>query len=364
MSEAAPRQKEDLYQDDEISLKDLILKLKEFWFELWKNWYLIVLIIIPFLVYNLYKHYTHIKIYDAELTFMVNDEEGGGAGGMASMLGTFGLGGVGGGDYNLEKMLALLKSRKIVQNVIVTRASIDGKEDYFGNHMIYLLELQDRWKEETPELSKFTFVRDSIDGFNESENTVLKLLHSYVIGNSEKGRKAMLESKVSEETGILTLNMLSEKEEFSIKFLERLYDNLSNYYVDKSIEKQQNTFNIVAAKADSLETEMRSAEYALASFMDKNRGLYNRKDQLNQFRLEAKVKMIGAAYAKVVEQREIAEFSLNDQKPVVQIIDLPISPLEPSKSSLFKNIILACLIGGFLGAFFVIGRKIVHDTLA
>jgi len=280
-------------------------------------------------------------------------------------LGTFGLGGVGGGDYNLEKMLALLKSRKLVQNVIVTRATIDENEDYFGNHMIDLLELEEKWRNAIPpKLSGFTFVRDSIDGFNESENTVLKLLHSHIIGNAMGGRKAMLESNISEETGIMTLNMLSKKEEFSIKFLVRLYDNLSNYYVDKSIEKQQYTFNIVAAKADSLETEMRSAEYSLATFMDKNRGLYNRKDQLTQFRLEAKVKMLGAAYAKVVEQKEIAEFSLNDQKPIVQIIDLPISPIEPSKSSLIKNIIIACLIGGFLGSFFIIGRKIIRDALA
>jgi uncharacterized protein involved in exopolysaccharide biosynthesis len=74
--------------------------------------------------------------------------------------------------------------------------------------------------------------------------------------------------------------------------------------------------------------------------------------------------MLGTAYAKVIEQKEIAEFSLNDQTPVVQIIDYPISPIEPSKSSLIKNIILSLLIGGFLGGFIVIARKILRDTLA
>ncbi len=366
MSEQAPHKNAEEHYDDEISLKELILKLKEFWFELWRNWYLIILFCIPFLAYFLYQHFTFEKTYTAKLTFMVNEDEGGGGlGGVSSVLGSFGLGGASGGEYNLEKMLSLLKSRKIIQNVILEKVELNGQEDFYANHFINIEGLQSIWAENTDpvDLSSFLFSNSNLEAFSQEENTALKYIHSSFIGNSEKGIAPLLSSTIAEETGIMELGFQSKDENFSIQILERLFTYLSEYYVAQSIEKQLNTYNIISAKSDSLEQELRTAEYSLASFSDKNRGLYNKTDQLQQFRLEAKVKMLGAAYVKVVEQKEIAEFSLRDQTPVVQIIDYPISPIEPSKSSLIKNLIIACLIGGFLGSLFVLGRKIIKDAL-
>jgi len=367
MSDSAPTENRQEYQDDEISLKELILKLQEFWYELWRNWWLIILFCIPVLAYNLYKHSTFVKEYTAQLTFMVNEDEGGGGlGGVSSVLGSFGLGGGSGGEYNLEKMLSLLKSRKIIQEVLLKRVKLNGEEDYFANHIIKLQGLHENWSDpgEGTDLSNFLFTRADIANFDIRENTALKYIHTHLIGNTHSSIPAKLKSTISEDTGIMEISIDTEDEQLSIRLIEALFDRLSTYYVDKSIEKQLNSYNIVSAKADSIQTELRNSEYALANFMDKNRGLYNRKDQLQQFRLEAQVKMLGTAYAKVIEQKEIAEFSLNDQTPVVQIIDYPISPIEPSKSSLVKNIILSLLIGGFLGGFIVVARKILRDTLA
>ena len=366
MSESAtPNNMQENY-DDEISLKELILKLREFWRELRRNWWLIALFCIPFLAYNFYKHTTFEKTYTASLTFMVNEDEGGGGlAGVSGVLGSFGLGGGAGGEYNLEKMLSLLKSRKIIEKVILSKSVVDNQNDFFANHFIKVQDLHTEWSrlDSDIDLSEFIFRSNDISTFDLTHNTALKSIHNYIIGNTSKGIPALLMSTISEDTGIMELTMETKNEALSINILESMFDVLSKYYVDKSIEKQLNTFAVISAKSDSLQGELRSAEYALANFMDKNRGLINRKDQLEQFRLEAKVKMLGTAFAKVVEQKEIAEFSLNDQTPVVQIIDYPISPIEPSKSSLIKNLIIALLIGGFLSAVFIIGRKIIRDAL-
>ncbi len=367
MSEHAPNKNAEGHYNDEISLKELILKLKGFWDELWKNWYLIILFCIPILAFFLYKHFKFEKAYTAELTFMVNENEGGGGlGGVSSVLGSFGFGGTPGGDYNLEKMLTLAKSRKIIQNVILKKVNLNGQEDYFANHFINIHDLHSHWAEDinSIDLSSFLFTHDSLSIFSLEENTALKYIHSSFIGNADKGINPLLNSSINELTGIMELSFKSKDEQFSIRILEELYAYLSKYYVDQAVEKQQNTYNIITAKADSLETELRSAEYSLANFLDTNRNLYARTDQVKQARLEQSVRMLGLAYAKVVEQKEIAEFSLNDQTPVVQIIDYPLSPIEPSKSSLVKNLIIACIIGGFLGAFFIISRRILRDTLA
>lgn len=361
---ATPNNMQENY-DDEISLKELLLKLQEFWKELWRNWLLIALFCIPFLIYNFYKHTTFEETYTASLTFMVNEDEGGGIAGVSGVLGSFGLGGRGGGDYNLEKMLSLLKSRKIIEEVILSESIVDNQKDFFANHFIKAQDLHAVWGNVNGDidLSDFIFQSNDMSTFDLTYNTALKYIHSYIIGNASKGVPALLKSTISEETGIMELTMETKNEALSINILESMFGVLSKYYVDKSTEKQLNTFEVISAKFDSLQNELRSAEYALANFMDRNRGLYNRKDQLEERRLEAKVKILGTAYTKVIEQKEIAEFSLNDQTPVVQIIDYPISPIEPSKSSLIKNLIIALLIGGFLGAAFIIGRKIIRDAL-
>ena len=59
---------------DEISLKELILKIQEYWKEIWKNWLLIGLITIPFIVLFVFKSLTHIPTYDAEVRFIVEGE--------------------------------------------------------------------------------------------------------------------------------------------------------------------------------------------------------------------------------------------------------------------------------------------------
>ena len=44
-------------EEDEITLKELILKIKEFFQEVLKNWILAVLITVPFVLYFFYLHY-------------------------------------------------------------------------------------------------------------------------------------------------------------------------------------------------------------------------------------------------------------------------------------------------------------------
>ncbi|MDG1434802.1 MAG: hypothetical protein P8Q41_12365, partial [Saprospiraceae bacterium] len=67
-------------EEDEITLKELIIKVQEFFQEVLKNWRLVILITIPFVLYFFYQTYKTPITYTSELTFMMNDDEGGGLG--------------------------------------------------------------------------------------------------------------------------------------------------------------------------------------------------------------------------------------------------------------------------------------------
>ena len=349
-------------QNDGVGLKELILKIKEIWYEAWRNWWIIALFILAVLAFQVYTVFSSRPYYPAKLTFMVNEQEGGGGlGAMAGVLGNFGLGR--GGDFNLEKMLELSKSRKIIQNVLLSKGDMNGKNDFYGNHLIKLYDYHEEWSEDTTGLNQFLFTHDSIPAFSRIENKVLMIMHARVIGNKERGLEPLLRSAVSENTGIMALNLVSLNEDISINLLREIYNELSEFYINKAIEKQKHTFDAIKSKADSLKQELSSAEYGLANFMDRNRGLYNKTDQLNQLRLEAKVKMLAAAWAKVEEQKEVAEFSLRDRTPIVQIIDLPIPPIKAVSKSLVKAGAIAVFLGTFLGLLLIIGKRVYKDVM-
>lgn len=351
-------------EDDDLTLKGLILKVKEFWKELWRCWWIIALITIPIFAYMVYKAVNSEVVYPTKLTFMVEEDSGGGLGALGGLAASFGLGGGGGGEYNLEKMLELARSRKLIQTVLFDKDNIHGKEDYFANHLIRIYNYHDGWSEDTTGLKNFLFVHDSIPGFEYHENNALKQLHRLLVGDREKGVEGLISSSISESTGIMTLSISTLDERLSLQLLEDLYEKLSKYYVEKSIEKASHTFNTMKFKTDSIYTELRNAEYSLANIKDTQKGLFKRTDQLKGFRLEAKIKMLYGVYGESLKNLEVAEFGLRDQTPVIQPIDLPIPPIKPEDGSILKAMIISCILGGFISSVFIIGRKIIRDSLA
>ena len=103
---------------DEISLKDLILKFKEYWKELRKNWLFIGLFCIPFLAFLLYKHFKTLPEYKADLTYMLNTNDDNSLAGFASIFGTYGLN-KGSSSFSMDKLVEMSKSKTPVTSSLV-----------------------------------------------------------------------------------------------------------------------------------------------------------------------------------------------------------------------------------------------------
>ena len=353
--------------NDEITLKELILKIIEFKNEVLKNWYWVLLYSLLTAGYMYYKASNTPMQYKAELTFMVSDDEGSGLSGMAGILGQFGLGGGSSSKSNPEKMLELLMTRKITERALFHTVSVNGKEDYLANHMIVNLEENKkwtfkpwymRWQGEPSKLVDFRFKIDSIPAFTRLDNAALKKLHSYIVGSKRK-----LSVSVSEMTGIMKLKIQMTEEELSIHILNNLYQELSDYYFTKTVEKTETNYKLIKLKTDSLFELLSSKEYQLANFIDSNKGLINRLQQLKQSRLQRDIQKLSIMYGEASKNQEIAEFSYNLTKPYIQEIDIPIVPLKTVKESKTKRFILGLILGGFILSLFIIFRKIIKDVM-
>ena len=149
--------------NDEISLKELIIKIKEwvtFLKSKWKSIFIFGLIgALIGLTIALFEKPT----YKAILTFAMEEDKGGGGGGLSGALGlasSFGidLGGGGGGAFAASNLAELMKSRLLVEKVLLEPIVINNKTISLAEYYIQINELREGW-DKKPTLKNIQFLQ-------------------------------------------------------------------------------------------------------------------------------------------------------------------------------------------------------------
>ncbi|HZV70513.1 MAG TPA: hypothetical protein VFG10_13250 [Saprospiraceae bacterium] len=350
--------------EEETSLKDLVIKFREYTLESIRYWYIPVFFALAVTGYQLNKFYKYHPVYPAMITFSVDEDEGGGSSGLSSVLGQFGFGGVRPTRYNLDKILELSKSRRVVQQTLFNKIEVDGKQDFIANHLLRLYNLNDVNGKASKNTSPFYFTHDSVPAFDRKENEMLLMIYNFVIGPPDQPKKALLHTAYNEDTNIMSISASTEDETLSLELSKRMFESLSNYYINKAIEKQVKTFKIVREKRDSVLAVLKSVEYRLANSKDTRRSLIMRTDQVAELHLQRELVALSAMYAEVLKNTEVADFALRNKTPFIQVIDYPIPPLAPVQLSLLRQLLIGLILGGAIGIVLVVGRKFFKGILA
>ena len=345
---------------EEISLKEIIEVIQEYVQFLWsRKWYIIISGVLGASIFFLLEYRKPVT-YQADLTFMVNEDDGSSLGGAAALLGQFGFGGGARSEYNLEKIKELSKSRKIIQHVLFDSVTIDGKLDFIANHIIQLYDYHKIW-EESESLNEFLFSSREDESFTSVENAALKALVVKLVGTAKS--PGILQLNFEESTGILQINSTSLSEDLSIVLSGSTYSHLSQFYIKQSTEKQQFTLDILKEKADSTEQALYKAEYDLAKLMDNSQGFRLRTTQLKEQQLNRDIQIMTLAYGEILKNKATAEFLLESARPFFQVIDRPISPIQKSSSQLIMKAFIGFIVLAFLTTAILIFQLILSNNL-
>jgi hypothetical protein len=347
-------------ENDDITLREFLGKAQEYLQEVKRNWFILLLFICPFLGWFGYKAFIRPITYTAQLTFMLNDDKGGG--GLASVLGQFGslLGG-GSGEYQLEKILEIARSRRIAASAFFQKATFDGKDDYYANHIIRIQGLHELWQKDSM-LNGFFFTHNEVERFNRRENKALLAVYGQLIGG-EGVEYPMLGTSLNDDTGILALSMRTRSEMLSIELLEILYAELSDFYIGKSVQREQETLDILAQKRDSLARALRRNDYTAATFTDQNNNLLLQSDKVPGKRLQRDNQMLTLMYGEALKNAEVAEFALKSSAPFLTVIDTPIPPIKADPRGRVKSLMTGFLIGLIAGLVLILGRKFFKENI-
>jgi uncharacterized protein involved in exopolysaccharide biosynthesis len=346
--------------EDSITLKDLILAFKKYFFEIIRKWWIIALLAIPLCLYFGYNAINAPVTYTAKNRFLIESSKGGSLGNLGGLLGSFGFGKQNG--PNPFKIIEVGLSTKILDQVFLD--TLEGTNNLLGNEIIEKYELDKLWTEKNPEFENFRFKTGDKTQWELIDQKAYKRLIKRAIGTSKDRSKALYKIMRDEDSGIYTINCTTIDHNISYSFSNALFDRLKYFFENEILESQFKTKELLRSKKDSLDAIINIKTRELALFEDSNRGTIGSSGLINRNKILTEISGLSIAYQETFKNYEIADFSYQDKKPFFMLIDTPLLPLSPLGGALIIDLIIALFLAFFMGITFIIGRKIYLEAMA
>lgn len=351
---------------DEISFRELVYKMKE-WFSYLKTQWIIIVLIgalggIAGFVYALYQK----PMYTATLTFALEEEKSGGTGlagalGLANSLG-IDIGGSAGGAFSGANLIELMKSRTIVQKALLHPIWVNKQQLSLADDLIQLSNMSKGWNS-NPALASVHFEPlTNPDSFSVAQDSIMGILWKKITGPAGVLTVAQKDKKIS----IITVESKSSNELFSKIFTETIAKVVSDFYVETKSKKAKQNLEMLQRQTDSVRSELNRAITGVATANDNT---YNLNPALNIRRTPSVQKQVDvqvntAVLTQLVPNLEMAKLSLRKETPLIQIVDKPVFPLLKEKPGKLKTMLLVGMLSVFITVIFLILRKMFKKLIS
>ena len=280
--------------------------------------------------------------YKATSTFIVEDKSGKGGGGLSGLASQFGIdvGGLTGGGAGLfdgDNILEIIKSRAIIEKVLLTKIEEPSlvKGQTIADYYIQINNLGPSFESKNISIKSLNFI-GLTEGVKHSviQDSILYILYSGI-------NKSLNVEKKNKKSTIITLEVVSGDQVFSKIFAEELLKQTSDLYIDIKTGNLSRSINKIQQKADSLQRSLSS--------------IYQNSFQINSSRTELSNRdktFSSTLYAEVVKNLETLKLSLINQTPVIQILDTPKYPLFNQRTPARYSLIIGFVVGFVLSFFY------------
>lgn len=346
--------------NDEITLKELLLKAKEWYTYLLSQWKMIVLAgsigALLGLGYSFYKK----PVYTATLTYALEDGKaaGGGLGSLASSFG-FDIGGASGnsGAFAGANLIELFKSRAMVEQTLLAPVTQNNKTISLAEMFIQDKKWREKW-EEKPKLKSLQFPPNTDKSkFTRAQDSIFGVIYN------DLSKNALTVDQKDKKVAIGTITLKGTNEYFAQQFTLALTKTVTDFYIETKSKRAKENLDILVRQTDSIRGELNGAITGVAVANDNTFGLnpaLNVK-RVPSARRQVDVQANTAILTEIVKQTELAKVTLRKETPLIQVIDQPILPLPKEKFGKAKGILLGGILAGFLTILGLIMRRIFKE---
>jgi len=340
----------------EITVRELVLKIHDWYKYLLSKWILLVLACICGVALGYFYSSYKKPAYVAVSTFALEDANGGGAlgqyAGLASMIGVDIGGGGNSGIFQGDNLIELYKSRKMIQEALLTEKVFDGRKQLLIDRYIDFNNLRPNWAAH-PVLKSLNFKPTGDPKLLRAQDSVL----GEVV--KEIGKSNLLVSKPDKKLSIIKVQVTSKDELFSKAFNDQIVKNVNEFYVNTKTKKSTQNVSILQHQTDSVKRELNGALSGVAALTDVNpnpnpaRQILRVPSQRRQVDAQANT----AILTELVKNLEMSKVSQRKEMPLIQMIDGPILPLQKVVTTKTKGMVIGGFVFVFLMAGFLLTRR-------
>ncbi len=337
----------DSINSDELSIAEIVIKCRQWFTYLLSYWKTIVLASLFGAAAGFFYAKSVVPQYFAECTFVLdegNQTAGSQYAGLASSFGIDIGGGGANGLFEGNNIVALYKSRLMIEKALLSVAIINGKEELLIDRYLKINKIKAYYKTKNGlQHMKFSEPREKFSREQDS-----------VIGNIVKdiNKDYLVIDRADKTSNITSVKVTANDEGFAAAFANRLVDNVNFFYIQTKTKRSAQNLKMLTKQLDSVRLVLNSNMNRTASAMDENP---NANPALQILRVSSQRKQIDVQnatglYSEIVKNIEVTKASLQRETPLIQVVDRPIMPLDKKEASKINW----AIIGGFLGGLLLI----------
>ena len=334
-------------EEDEISLKELIQKMKELFQYFWTFRFWIVLIGLTGGGLGFaYAHFFKEVQYTSKLTFAIEEKSGGGGSllGLASQFGVD-LGGGGGGLFTSDNLLLLLKSNRIIQGALLK--PVPDLEE--GNLLNLYMSIH--YKDALAE-NKISFIPADLPRleFSREQDSIVAFI-------AENLSKEVEIAKRDKKASLIDITIVDPSEKFAFLFNQFLIQEATDLYIELKVGKMKRSVKVLQSRVDSVQRVLDGTMRSAAVAMDQSLGIVSMAPRVSTTKKQLETQMLGTLFGELTKNLELTKFTLEREEPVIQIVDAPMMPLLKEGKGRVKFTVIGGFLAGFLMLGFLFGKR-------
>mgnify|MGYP006275795235 FL=1 len=158
-----------------------------------------------------------------------------------------------------------------------------------------------------------------------------------------------ISSSVDQETGLMSVSVTAGEARLAAGLTESFLQHLTDRVSAIRTEKARRNLGFMEDRFAEVEKELRAAEEALATFVDRNSGIQSARLETERERLQRQVSFKSELYQQLQAQVTQARIELQRSEPVITVVEEPVPPLTRSAPRRTLVVILCFILGSILG---------------
>lgn len=312
----------DVISFDKIR-EDLLFTLKY----IYSKWLTILIISIIGAVSGFIFSIAKPTMYTATCSFVLETgDKSDGLGQYASMASLAGLSfSSGGGLFQGDNILELYNSRSMIEKTLLSTGTFNGKNELLIDRYIDSYQLRKEWGKHT-NIKSINFNGDPLLFNRVQDSIVTDLTKQFKL-------KYLSVTKPDKKLSIIIVDVKSYDELFAKAFANKIVENVNTFFVQTKTKKSSENIKILKHQADSVRRVLNSAISGVANALD---AAPNASPEMLSLRVPSQKRQIDvqastAVYSEIMKNLEVSRISLNKETPLIQLIDMPVLPLDNNR---------------------------------